>query len=135
GIAGGRGRVASTRRTVLPGVTEDGNGRLRVVHVVLDLEAGGLERVVADLVKRLDPARFDVHVVALRFLGRNAAGLERHATLHVAPPLPRWTMLWPRPLQQLLRSIAPDVVHSHSGAWYKTALAARRIRARAMVHT
>ena len=44
-------------------------------------------------------------------------------------------MLWPRPLQQLLRSIAPDVVHSHSGAWYKTALAARRIRARAMVHT
>ena len=110
-------------------------GRIRVVQTVLDLEAGGLERVVADLARRLDPLRFDVHVLALRFLGRHAEGLERYATLHVAPHLPRWTMLWPRPLEQMFRSIAPHVVHSHSGAWYKSALAARRARVPAIVHT
>lgn len=109
--------------------------RLRVVQVVLDLEAGGLERVVADLTRLLDPARFDVHVLALRFLGRHAEGLEQYATLHVAPPLPPWTMLWPRRLASSLRAIAPDVVHTHSGAWFKTAVAARSVGVRAIVHT
>ncbi|MEP6492871.1 MAG: glycosyltransferase [bacterium] len=117
-------------------MTERGNTRrIRVVQAVLDLEAGGLERVVADLARRLDPARFDVHVLALRFLGRHAEGLEHYATLHVAPPLPSWTMLWPRPLQKTLEAIAPDVVHTHSGAWYKTAIAASRAGVRAIVHT
>ena len=109
--------------------------RIRVVQTVLDLEAGGLERVVADLVRRLDPQRFDVHVVALKFLGRHGEGLERHATLHVAPALPPWTMISPRPLAGLFRAIAPDVVHSHSGAWYKTALAARSARVPVVIHT
>ena len=109
--------------------------RIRVVHTVLDLEAGGLERIVADLARRLDPSRFDVHVLALKFLGRHAEGLEAHATLHVAPPLPPWTMIWPRPLAQTFRAIAPDVVHSHSGAWYKSAIAAHRAGVHAIVHT
>jgi glycosyltransferase involved in cell wall biosynthesis len=102
---------------------------------VLDLEAGGLERVVADLARWLDPARFDVHVLALRFLGRHAEGLEKYATLHVSPPLPPWTMIWPGPLRAAIKSIAPDVVHTHSGAWYKTAIAARGAGVRAIVHT
>src|SRR5262245_54613660 len=109
--------------------------RIRVVQTRLDLEAGGLERMVADLARRLDPARFDVHVVALKFLGRHAEGLDRHATVHVAPRMPAWTMLWPRPLQKLYESIAPDVVHSHSGAWYKSALAAHAAGVLAVVHT
>lgn len=109
--------------------------RIRVVHTVLDLEAGGLERIVADLARRLDPSRFDVHVLALKFLGRHAEGLQAHATLHVAPPLPPWTMLWPRPLEKTYRAIAPDVVHSHSGAWYKSAIAAHHAGVRAIVHT
>ena len=38
--------------------------RIRVVQTVLDLEAGGLERVVADLVRRLDPQRFEAAITA-----------------------------------------------------------------------
>ena len=106
-----------------------------MLHVVLDLNAGGLERLVADLVRRVDPARFDSQVLALRFLGRNARGLEQAGRLHVAGPLPPWTMLWPAPLIRQIREIAPDVVHTHSGVWYKASLAARRAGVRRLVHT
>jgi glycosyltransferase involved in cell wall biosynthesis len=106
-----------------------------VLHIVLDLHAGGLERVVADLMRHVDPARFDNHVLALRFLGRNAQGLGPAARLHVADPLPPWTMLWPQPLIRQIREIAPDVVHTHSGVWYKASLAARWAGARRLIHT
>ena len=109
--------------------------RLRIVHVVLDLQAGGLERMVADLISRLDPARFEVHLLALRFLGRNAEGLGSYCGLHVAPPLSRWSMIWPRALAAQLQRLAPDILHTHSGAWYKTSLAARLIGIPHIVHT
>ena len=110
-------------------------GRVRVLHIVLDLNAGGLERLVADLVRRADPARFENHVLALRFLGRNARGLEPANRLHVAAPLPRWTMAWPRPLIRQIRELAPDVVHTHSGVWYKASLAARWAGVPRLIHT
>lgn len=110
----------------LEGRSTPNGARTRVVHLVLDLEAGGLERVVADLVRRTDPARFELHVVAINFLGRYAQGLEDYASLHVAGPLSRWSLVWPQRLIRCLQAIEPDVVHIHSGAWYKGALAARR---------
>ena len=109
--------------------------RLRVAQVVLDLEAGGLERLVADTIRTLDPARFESHLVVLDFFGRYAEGLEQYATLHQAPPLGRLTMLWPGPLIRLFRAIRPDVVHTHSGVWYKASLAARLAGVPRLVHT
>jgi glycosyltransferase involved in cell wall biosynthesis len=44
-------------------------------------------------------------------------------------------MLWPRRVQQLIERIVPDVVHTHSGVWYKASLAARRAGVRWLVHT
>jgi len=109
--------------------------RLRVVHVVLDLQAGGLERMVADLLSRLNPEKYDLHLLALRFLGRYADGLRPYCGLHVAPPMTRWTMIWPRSLVAVLQRLAPDILHTHSGVWYKTALAARMIGISHLVHT
>jgi glycosyltransferase involved in cell wall biosynthesis len=110
--------------------------RLRILHVVLDLEAGGLERLVADMVRRADRERFDVHVLALRYLGRNARGLETLAGLHEGPrSRGSWSMVWPRRLAAQIRGIAPDVVHTHSGVWYKASLAARLAGVPRLVHT
>jgi len=109
--------------------------RVRVLHVVLDLDQGGLERLVPDMVRRVSPERFDCHVLALRFLGRNAAGLEAHGGLHVADPMPPWSMVWPRGLTRQIRALAPDVVHTHSGVWYKASLAARWAGVSRLVHT
>lgn len=109
--------------------------KCKVLHVVLNLEAGGLERVVADLIRSTDSSRFEQHLLVLEYFGRNAAGLDSFATLHQSPELPRWTVIWPAPLTRLIKSISPDVVHTHSGVWNKVTLAARRAGVPLLVHT
>lgn len=99
--------------------------RLRILQVIQNLNYGGMERLLADIVRQVDSTRFESHVLALGYLGRFAEGLEATATLHVAPRLRRHSFLWPGPLIRLIREIGPDVVHMHSGVWYKTSLAAR----------
>lgn len=109
--------------------------RLRVLHVIQNLNYGGMERVLADIVHGADAERFESHVLCLEFLGRYANGLEDVASLHVADPGGPGPMLWPRALTRQIARIAPDVVHTHSGVWYKASLAARRAGVRRIVHT
>jgi glycosyltransferase involved in cell wall biosynthesis len=103
--------------------------------VVLDLDAGGLERLVVDIALGADAARFEHHVLVLRFPGRNAATLNGVARVHVAAPMPRWSLLHPGALIRQMAEIAPDVVHTHSGVWYKASLAARRAGVPWLIHT
>lgn len=109
--------------------------RLRILHVIQNLNYGGMERLLADLVLRADPTAFESHVLVLQYLGRFSRELEGHATLHVSPPLPKWSLLFPRSLARQLRAIAPDVVHTHSGVWFKTARAARAAGLPRVIHT
>ena len=109
--------------------------RTRVLHVIQNLNYGGMERLLAGIVRRADPDRFESHVLVLQYFGRFAEGLEGCAVLHLAPPMPRRSMLWPRELECVIARIAPDVVHSHSGVWYKSSLAARRAGVGRIVHT
>jgi len=109
--------------------------RIRILHIVHNLDYGGLERLVGALVRLTDPARFENHVLTLRDLGRFAEGLERDAGLHRQAPMRRASMLWPVALTRTIRAIAPDVVHTHSGVWYKASLAARRAGVRRLIHT
>jgi len=98
--------------------------RIRVMHVVNNLNYGGLERVVAEMVQRTDSDRFESHVMALGYLGHFGEGLDAFAALHVAEPMSRFSMLRPASLTRQIATIAPDVVHLHSGALYKGSLAA-----------
>jgi glycosyltransferase involved in cell wall biosynthesis len=109
--------------------------RLRILHVVHNLDYGGLERLVGALVRLTDPARFENHILTLRDLGRFADGLEGSAVLHRQPAMHRLSMLWPVALTRTIGAISPDVVHTHSGVWYKASLAARRAGVPRLVHT
>jgi len=113
----------------------NGSRRIRVLHVIQNLNYGGMERLLSDLMHRFDRNRFELHVLVLQYMGRFAQGLEDVATLHQAPSLPRWSLLWPRDLAEVIRRIGPDVVHTHSGVWYKTARAARAAGVPLLVHT
>lgn len=109
--------------------------RVRVLHVALDLEAGGLERLIVDLLNRVDPARFESHVLLLQEAGRHAADVRDKTKVHVSEPLSRWSMIRPRALARTIGGIAPDVVHSHSGVWFKASRAARLAGVTRIVHT
>ncbi|MEO8449796.1 MAG: glycosyltransferase [Gemmatimonadota bacterium] len=109
--------------------------RHRVLHVVQNLNYGGMERVMADLVHGMDPDRYELHLLTLQYRGRFGAGLDARATLHQAGPQPRWTFLHPRGLADQIRGIAPDLVHTHSGVWFKVSLAARMAGVPCIVHT
>jgi glycosyltransferase involved in cell wall biosynthesis len=109
--------------------------KLRVLHVIQNLNYGGMERVLSDIAFHCDRERFETHVLCLQYLGRFSEGLEKVATLHVAEPMSRLSMLWPRRLARQMRSIAPDVVHSHSGVWYKATFAARLAGVPRVLHT
>jgi glycosyltransferase involved in cell wall biosynthesis len=109
--------------------------RVRVLHIVQNLHYGGMERVVSDLILQSDRERFEQHLLCLQYLGRFSEGLERVAELHVATPMSRLSMVNPVALAQDIRRIAPDVVHTHSGVWYKASLASRRAGVRAVIHT
>lgn len=98
--------------------------KVRVVHIVNNLHYGGMERVIAEITRRTDRSEFETHVLGLQFIGHFGEGLEDFATLHVADPMPRWSMLYPGTLASQLKRIAPDVVHMHSGVWYKAVTAA-----------
>src|SRR5690606_5018244 len=110
-------------------------GRTRVLHVIQNLNYGGMERLLADLVRRIDRTRFESRVLVLQYFGRFADGLGDVATLHRAPPMSKGSMIWPRALARRIRAIRPDVVHTHSGVWYKASLAARLAGVPLVVHT
>lgn len=108
---------------------------LRVAYLIQNLNYGGMEQVLHSLAQGLPSPGFDVHIVVLEYLGRFAEGLEERVTLHQVPPMSRWSLLHPGALITTLRTIAPDVVHSHTGVWFKAARAARAANVAAVVHT
>ena len=53
--------------------------RLRILHVIQNLNYGGMERLLADLVVRADHDAFETHVLVLQYLGRFSRELEGRA--------------------------------------------------------
>jgi glycosyltransferase involved in cell wall biosynthesis len=109
--------------------------RIRVLHVIQNLNYGGMERLLADIVRRVDRERFESHVLCLEYFGRFADGLAERAELHLAARQPRYSMIWPGRLAAQIRGLRPDVIHTHSGVWYKTSFAARLARVPRLIHT
>ena len=108
---------------------------LRVLHLVQNLNYGGMERLIHELARRADPARLEVHVMALQYVGRFGQGLDGVAGVHLAGRMEPWSLLHPAALAERIRRIAPDVVHTHSGVWLKGARAARMAGVPRVVHT
>jgi glycosyltransferase involved in cell wall biosynthesis len=109
--------------------------RTRVLHIIQNLNYGGMERLLADIVRRVDSRIFESHVLVMEYLGRFAEGLEESAVLHKAPPMASYSMVWPGPLVRQIREIQPDVLHSHSGVWHKATLAGRLAGVPRIIHT
>src|SRR5262249_32200278 len=109
--------------------------RLRVVHIVQNLNYGGMERLLFEMLRRSSRDQFENHVLNLAYVGRFGEGLGDYASVSVARPMGRLSLVRPVSLAEDIAAIAPDVVHTHSGVWYKASLAARMAGVPWLVHT
>ena len=91
--------------------------RLRILHIVQNLHYGGMERLLFETLRRSDRDRFNYHVLNLQFVGRFGEGLADYATVSVAKPMTRLSLLRPASLARTIAGIGPDVIHTHSGVW------------------
>jgi glycosyltransferase involved in cell wall biosynthesis len=111
--------------------------RLHVVHGVLSLELGGLERLVVDLVKIGGRRRQRVSVVCVEKPGRLAGAARELGAEVLSLDKPSGRSAAAVELAaELLRQLQPDVVHTHQiGALWYLGQAARQLGGMAVVHT
>jgi glycosyltransferase involved in cell wall biosynthesis len=91
-----------------------GAGAVGVAMVLETLGRGGAERILVSLANRLDAARFDVHVVAIREPGDLAAELGPHVTMHALRREKPWDVRTFRRFAGLLAANGVRIVHTHS---------------------
>lgn len=91
------------------------NATTRIAHVVTSLEVGGLERVVVDLIRHLDPRRFESVVYCLVTDGALAAEIREVARgIFVMHKRPGRAFTLPLRLAHAFRTRGVDIVHAHN---------------------
>ncbi len=115
----------------------DSAQRMRIAHVVPQLNVGGLERLLVDFARQVDRSQFDLQFVSLSDHGTLAAEIEREGwpvcALTMQPGL-RPTYVFRLASYFLQNSV--DVVHTHNTkALFYAAPAARLAGIRKIVHT
>lgn len=89
------------------------SGRLRVLHVVFSLDAGGMENGVVNVANRLAPDH-DVHVACIDLAGRMATRLGRPDRVHVLGRGEGFSLGATWRLARCLRRVRPHVLHTHN---------------------
>ena len=87
--------------------------RLRICHLITTLGVGGAERGLWELCRRMDRRRFDVRVVGLRGGAVQRWLAEADVPVAVLGVRGKWDAGKLRPLVELLRAGAVDVLHTH----------------------
>ena len=90
--------------------------KARVLHLITRLPVGGAERLLVDVVRRLDPARFDSVVCCIQAKGELAVELENAGIpVHCLDRMQSKRFDWRAvaDLRQLLRRERISLVHSH----------------------
>jgi glycosyltransferase involved in cell wall biosynthesis len=110
---------------------------MRITHIVHDLHGGGFESLIATMAQRLAGSTIGISVISLSGREGRVGGSIRPLLdqYHVLRPGTSLSMLAPLALARAIRATGADVVHLHSGVWYKGSLAARRAGVRGVVYT
>lgn len=87
---------------------------IRIMHILSDLEIGGAQQVVLDIVRNLDRSRFEPRVCCLRGTGALLPKLEEaRVPHHLVYFNSRLSLFGLWQLRQLLREKSIDIVHTH----------------------
>ena len=110
---------------------------LKVAHVVLSMNVGGLERVVLDLAGEGLRVGQEVTIVCIETAGALAGAAESlGATVVSAGKRPGVQWRLRRTLREIIARLRPDILHTHQiGALFYAGPAARKAGVRAIIHT
>ncbi len=110
---------------------------ITIAHVVLSLEIGGMESVIAQLATGVDSKRFRTVIICLQKKGAIGEELSRQGIKVILADkmTPKVSFLYPKVLIDLLKKEQVDIVHTHSGCWHKTAIAALLAGTKGVVYT
>jgi glycosyltransferase involved in cell wall biosynthesis len=89
-------------------------GRIKVLHVVISLEMGGMENGLVNVARALPPGEFEVHACCLERSGPFAGNLPQPENVHVLHKPQGFSWKAVRDLNRLIRRLRPDVLHSHN---------------------
>ncbi|MDD2583144.1 MAG: glycosyltransferase [Desulfuromonadaceae bacterium] len=115
----------------------DDTKKIKIMHTVLSLEMGGLEKVVSDTVAGLDKDRYEVEVCCFDTLGHFASSLTLHGVKVnlVVRNQERYDTFFPFRLKKLLHERKTDILHMHSGTFFLGTQAALFAGISKMVYT
>jgi glycosyltransferase involved in cell wall biosynthesis len=89
--------------------------RIRVMHVALQLDTGGMERLLAEFARHADRDRFELRFLSLGARGRVADDIESHGwSVDAFQAGPGLRPLIVARLARLFRDWRVDVVHAHN---------------------
>jgi sugar transferase (PEP-CTERM/EpsH1 system associated) len=108
-----------------------------VAHVVLSLEIGGMETVIANMARNIDRDLYRLLIICVVTIGPIGYELRNKGIKVIElPQMPRIiSFLYPKALIDILMAEKVDILHCHSGCWYKAAIAGRLARAKGIIYT
>ncbi|MDD5427110.1 MAG: glycosyltransferase [candidate division Zixibacteria bacterium] len=111
--------------------------KINLMHAVLDMDLGGLQRLIAETTMVMDRERFNIEVVCYDRLGCFADYLTaRGIQVTLLQKKPRSAnLLYPLRLAKFLRQKKVHILHMHPGAFVYGCLAGAMVRTPALVYT
>jgi glycosyltransferase involved in cell wall biosynthesis len=88
--------------------------RIKILHVVISLNPGGMENGVVNVARELPADRYEVHVCCLERTGPFAARLPQPENVHVLHKPPGFSLRAVWKLNRLIARLRPHVIHTHN---------------------
>lgn len=108
---------------------------IRILHVIDSLGNGGLENGVVNLIRHMDPGRFEHCVCTVRASGVNLERLPAERVRVVQMAKDERSRFQARQLTRIIRECSPHIVHSRNWGAIEGVVAARFACAGAIVHS
>ncbi|MEZ5358265.1 MAG: glycosyltransferase [Candidatus Zixiibacteriota bacterium] len=111
--------------------------KIKVLHTVLNLGFAGLERVVTELSLATDKSVYDVEVCCFQRKGYFAEILEKDGVTVSLIPRKESGTDWslPKTLARYIKEKEIDVLHTHTGTFWFSAIGGKLARVPAIVYT
>ena len=111
--------------------------KLRIAHIALTLEAGGLETVVIELCLNIDRALFDPVVICLQGYDLKYAAklVERKIPIQLLNKSSKFDLSYFLRVARFLRNGRFDILHAHSGCLFYAALFASLAGIKNLIYT